>query len=150
MPIKLVRDLPQRQDLSWIELIHEFDLATRAVENAENQRKAIQEKLKARLLTEQLKSQVVDNPLNEDEQLKAVYVANRRLSVDDAKVRVVLGRSFRKVQSEVVDKEKLDAFITTTDDVTKERLTECISITEHPTVRLYHVKRTDDAQEPIE
>lgn len=150
MPIKLVRDLPQRQDESWDELIHEFDLATRAVENAENQRKAIQDKLKARLLTEQLKSQIVDNPLNEDEQLKAVYVANRRLSVDDDKVRVVLGRSFRKVQSDVVDKAKLDAFITTADDVTKQRLTECVHITEHPTVRLYHVKRTDDAQESQE
>src|SRR3954471_2178488 len=111
MPIRLVRDIPQAQEQSWGELIHDLDLATREAENAENRRRAMQERVKARLLTERLKSQVVDNPLNADEQLKAVYVANRRLSVDDAKVRTVLGRSFRKVQSDAVDKSKLEAFM---------------------------------------
>ena len=135
MIVRLVRE----QEQPWDALLHDLDQATIEARNAENRRKDLQQKVAERLQKAQEKSHEVDSPTIAGEVLRVVYVSNQRVSVADDKVKAVLGRSFSKVRSDKVDREKLDQYLHDADEEIRSKLSECITITEHPSVRLYRV-----------
>lgn len=137
MPVRLVRDTP----IPLQDLIYDLDALTRQAKELDERRKVLQTMVTDRLKAQQEKSIRVVDPLDAEGDLKVVYIANRRVSVDSAKVKAAMGREFSKVRSDEVDREKLDTYLAGATEQVKAEVAQGISITEHPTVRLYHVAR---------
>jgi hypothetical protein len=147
MPVRLVRDTAEEAAPSKTieDLIWDFDSVSRQIKDLEDRKKGLQSLLTDRLRSNQDKSLRVTDPQDGAGDLKIVYVANRRVSVDSAKVKAAMPKGdYFKVRSDDVDREKLDAYLAAASDEVKAQVAAGISITEHPTVRLYRV-----AKEPV-
>ena len=144
MPVRLVRDVVEepKTETSIEDLIWEFDLVSRQIKEFEDRKKGLQSVITERLQAEQHKSMRVTDPVDSAADLKVVYIANRRVSVDSAKVKAAMPKGeYFKVRSDEVDREKLDAYLATASDEVRTRVAAGISVVEHPTVRLYHVAK---------
>jgi len=143
MAVKGIR-LVQNEQMDELDtLVWRLDLISRQIKQFEDEKKVLQTKLTNELVAQQRKDIRFDDPTDLSQELKVVYVANRRVSVDSDKVKAALGKNYPKVRSDEVDREKLDLFLAGADEETKARVATGIKITEHPTIRLYHVAREE-------
>lgn len=131
-------------------LIHEFKLASDALEDAKRAKEYWQNRLDEVLVAREQKSQSVPYEKDPTRDLRATRVSNRRYSVDTAGLIKQFGK--RKLAAVLkdpeVDKTKLDkAMGEEGTPFTKDAVMPYIKVTDHPSVRLYVVERKEEGED---
>jgi hypothetical protein len=129
------------------DLIHEFKLASDALEDAKRAKDYWQRRLDEELVAKQQKSQTVPYAKDPTKDLRATRVSNRRYSVDSEGLIKKFGK--RKVapvlKDPEVDKTKLDQALGAEGaPFTKDEVMPFIKVTDNPYVRLYVVDRKEE------
>ena len=139
-------DLPEP---SLADLIHELQNATELATLAAQHKQAAQELVLERLQREQFKSKTVDDLHDTSKQVRAVYVANRRVEINDLGLKRQLGaRVWHKYTDEKVNKSLLEAGIAA-GEIDQTTIQQYITVTEHPTVRLYVLDRKAEESDDL-
>jgi hypothetical protein len=129
------------------DLIHEFKLASDALEDAKRAKDYWQRRLDEELVAKEQKSQTVPYAKDPTKDLRATRVSNRRYSVDSEGLIKKFGK--RKVapvlKDPEVDKTKLDQALGAEGaPFTKDEVMPFIKVTDNPYVRLYVVDRKEE------
>jgi hypothetical protein len=147
MKLALIDDEADTVDLDT--LIHEFKLASDALEDAKRAKDYWQSRLDEALVAHEHKSETVPYAKDPTKDLRAVRVSNRRYSVDTVGMIKHFGkRNLAKadvLKEPEIDKAKLDKAMSEEGTVfTKDEVMAYIKVTDHPSVRLYLVDRKED------
>jgi len=147
MKLALINDEDDNVDLDT--LIHEFKLASDALDDAKRAKDYWQSRLDEALVAHEQKSETVPYAKDPTKDLRAIRVSNRRYSVDTVGMIKHFGkRNLQKadvLKDPEVDKTKLDkAMGESGTPFTKEEVMPFIQVTSHPSVRLYLVDRKDE------
>lgn len=133
-------------------LIHEFKLASDALEDAKRAKEYWQSRLDEVLVAREQKSQTVPYEKDPTRDLRATRVSNRRYSVDTAGMIKHFGkRNLQKadvLKDPEIDKTKLDKAMAEEGTLfTKDEVLPYITVTDHPSVRLYVVERKEEGED---
>jgi hypothetical protein len=148
MKLALIDDEAEAPELE--DLIHEFKLASDALEDAKRSKEYWQSRLDEVLVAREQKSQSVPYEKDPTKDLRATRVSNRRYSVDTEGLIKKFGK--RKLapvlKDPEVDKTKLDQALGQEGaPFTKDEIMPFIKVTDHPSVRLYVVDRKEDGED---
>jgi hypothetical protein len=146
MRLELIDD---ERDTDLADLIHEFKLASDALEDAKRSKDYWQRRLDEALVAHENKSETVPYAKDETKALRATRVSNRRYSVDTTGMIKHFGkRNLQKadvLKDPEIDKTKLDKAMAEEGTVfTKEEVMPFVKVTDNPYVRLYVVERRED------
>jgi len=143
MPIKLVDSPPTVE-----ELIHNLRYADLALEEAKKAKEAASKALQDHLLATQFKSKTVSASWDPSKSLRAVYVANNRITINEEGLRKAIGAAaFKKVSITKVDRSLLEDAISQ-NELDPQIVKQFIKVDSHPYIRVSEIVTPEETDEP--